>query len=428
MADLPRKLESGKNDSPKLSQNGQYCCLIWADDLLIMSETQSGLQNMLDILNSFSISNGLKVNLDKTKVMIFNNSGRHIRPRFSIGGVGVETSREYKYLGFKVTPSGEIKSGLSDLKDRALKAFMQLKRRMSSMFKKHTRISIKDFDALVRPILLYASDFRGVLKMRNTNSIENFYLSFCKQLIGVQKQTTNAAVLLELGLIPPQLYAKTNALKNWNRIEKLKSANAITSLSYVNALDNELAWPKQIMLNLSEIGMLDIFFADVADTSSHVKILQRLKDIFHQNSFPQINKENGKLRTYRHLKTDVGFEEYFDFISNESDRVMLTRFRLSNHQLMIEKGRHLNIVKEERFCPLCPYAVEDETHFLITCKAFQKEREELFMKANTVNNDFLQKCSLEKVKFLLSNKIIMKATSLFINKCTRLREELVSKL
>ena len=33
MADLPRKLESGKNDPPKLSQNGQCSCLIWADDL-----------------------------------------------------------------------------------------------------------------------------------------------------------------------------------------------------------------------------------------------------------------------------------------------------------------------------------------------------------------------------------------------------------
>ena len=128
MADLPGKFESGKNDPPKLSQNGQCSCLIWADDLLIMSETQSGLQNMLDTLNSFSITNGLKVNLDKTKVMIFNKSGRHIRRRFSIGGVGIDTTREYKYLGFKVTPSGEIKSGLSDLKDRALKAFMQLKR------------------------------------------------------------------------------------------------------------------------------------------------------------------------------------------------------------------------------------------------------------------------------------------------------------
>ena len=393
-----------------------------------MSETQSGLQNMLDILYSFSISNGLKVNLDKTKVMIFNKSGRHIWRRFSISGVGVETTREYKYLGFKVTPSGEIKSGSSDMKDRALKAFMQLKRRMGSMFKKHTRIRIKIFDALVRPILLYASDFWGVLKMPSTNPIETFYLSFCKQLIGVQKQTTNIAVLLELGLTPLQLHAKTNALKNWNRIAKLKSANAITSLSYNNALDNELVWPKQVMLNLSEIGMLDIFLADVADTSSHLKILQRLKDIFHQNSFSQINKENGKLRTYRHLKSDIGFEEYFDLIPNKSDRVMFTRFRLSNHQLMIEKGRHLNIVKEERFCPLCPNAVEDETHFLITCKAFQKEREKLFMEINKVNKASLQRCSLEKVKFLLSNKTIMKTTSQYINKCTRLKEELISKL
>ena len=90
--------------------------------------------------------------------------------------------------------------------------------------------------------------------------------------------------------------------------------------------DGGFVWSKQVMLNISEIGMLDIFLADVADTSSHLKILQRLKDIFHQNSFSQINKENGKLRTYRHLKSDIGFEEYFDLIPNESDRVMLTKF------------------------------------------------------------------------------------------------------
>ena len=101
---------SGKNDPPQLSQNDQCSCLIWADDLLTMY--QSGLQNMLDILNAFSISDGLKVYLGKTKIIIFNKSGRHIRRRLSMGGVGVETTREYEYLGSTVTPFGEIKSGL----------------------------------------------------------------------------------------------------------------------------------------------------------------------------------------------------------------------------------------------------------------------------------------------------------------------------
>ena len=67
---------------------------------------------MLNALEAFSQNNGLKVNLSKTKVMIFNKTGRHIRKEFYLGNVKVKTTREYKYLGFKLTPSGEINSGL----------------------------------------------------------------------------------------------------------------------------------------------------------------------------------------------------------------------------------------------------------------------------------------------------------------------------
>ena len=261
--------------------------------------------------------------------------------------------------------------------------------------------------------------------MPKNNPIETLYLSFCKQLLGVQKQTTNTGVLLELGLIPLYLHAKMNALKNWNRIAKLKTANTITSQSYINALNNELFWPRQVQLILSEIGMLEIF---LADNICHMKIFQRLKDIFHQNSFSQISEQNSKLRTYKHLKTEIGFEEYIELITNEKERIMLTKFRLSNHQLMIEKGRHMNIDKEERFCPMCPNLIEDETHFLIMCKAYKKEREKLFNEANKANRNFSQKGSLEKVKFLLTNKSTIKITSQFINKCAQLREELINKL
>ena len=42
----------------------------------------------------------------------------------------------------------------------------------------------------------------------------------------------------------------------------------------------------------------------------------------------------------------------------------MTRFHLFNHELMIEKGRHMKIEICERKCPFC-HRVEDETHFLI---------------------------------------------------------------
>ena len=56
------------------------------------------------------------------------------------------------------------------------------------------------------------------------------------------------------------------------------------------------------------------------------------------------------------------------------DRIALTKLRLSNHKLMIEKGRHLKLDRNRRFCPFCPNEVEDEIHFMITCKNYTGDR------------------------------------------------------
>ena len=54
-----------------------------------------------------------------------------MRRPFYLDGVKLEMVREYKYLGFIVTPSGEISTGLNDLRDRAFKAFMKVKKTYS---------------------------------------------------------------------------------------------------------------------------------------------------------------------------------------------------------------------------------------------------------------------------------------------------------
>ena len=101
----------------------------------------------------------------------------------------IQTTRQYKYIGFLITPSGEITSGLNDLKARAMKAFTKIKNKTGIFFHKYPLVSLKLFEILVKPILLYASDFGGSLKMPKSNPIEVMHLSFCKQLLGVQKQT-----------------------------------------------------------------------------------------------------------------------------------------------------------------------------------------------------------------------------------------------
>ena len=59
--------------------------------------------------------NELTLNTDKTKCMIFNKSGWLLRTPFYYNGEKLENVNKFKYLGFLITPSGEIRSGLNDL-------------------------------------------------------------------------------------------------------------------------------------------------------------------------------------------------------------------------------------------------------------------------------------------------------------------------
>ena len=184
----------------------------------------------------------------------------------------------------------------------------------------------------------------------------------------------------------------------------------------------------QTKLNLSQIGMMETFISDAPDPNCHIKFFQRLKDIFHQESFAEIHKPDSKLRTYKHLKTKAGFESYIKIIPSEKERVALSKFPLSNPQLMIEKGRHMNIKRELRFCPLCPNAVEDEIHFLTVCKGFKEHRRKLFYKINETNRAFQYKSGLEKLKYLLTNKDSIRMTGKFIIQCNEMRKQFIVTL
>ena len=213
LSDIQAVLETPQCDPVQLKEYLNIGCIIWADDILLMSKTEVGLQNMLSALQDYTAENGMTVNTKKTQTIIFNKMGKHIRRSFFVGDTKLDSTREYKYLGFMVTPSGELNTGLKDLKNRALRALAKLKNKMGPCFRKHPLITLKLFRSLIEHILLYASDFWGILKMPTNNPVENVFTSFCKQLLGVQKQTSNNGVLLELGLSPIMILGQKNAIK-----------------------------------------------------------------------------------------------------------------------------------------------------------------------------------------------------------------------
>ena len=63
----------------------------------------------------------------------------------------------------------------------------------------------------------------------------------------------------------------------------------------------------------------------------------------------------------------VKFESYLDILKNQKQRKIYSKFRLSSHDLEIERGRYesKSTPVNQRICKLCSDGkVEDEFHFL----------------------------------------------------------------
>ena len=92
--------QKGKHDislSPGLIQ---MLIMLFADDLILLSFTITGLQHQLNILNDTANNLGLVVNLSKSKVVFFRNGGHFaLREKWFYDGTRLVIVNQYKYLG-----------------------------------------------------------------------------------------------------------------------------------------------------------------------------------------------------------------------------------------------------------------------------------------------------------------------------------------
>ena len=264
----------------------------------------------------------------------------------------------------------------------------------------------------------------GTLKLPKNNPIEKLHLRFCKELLGVQTQMTNCGVLLELGQIPLELFAVKNAIKNWVRISGNGKANELVKISYNFSLIKQLSWVSQMELRLASIGQLESFITK--DHLSDTKAFQRMTDIFYQNTFATIREGSSKLRTYGKLKNTREIEKYLLSNIKEKQRISMTKLRLSNHELLIEKGRRMNIDKNLRFCPFCPTKIASEMHFMMECGTYSTLR-------NTMMQDMiimphLSTLAQDKIFIaLLSDTRLIHTSANFIQKAFELRKFLLNR-
>ena len=89
-----------------LNRNLYPNILLFADDQVIMQDSEDKLQKSVYILNQMSKDYILKISTDKTKIITFK--GKHVvRSKIEIEGSILEQVKQFNYLGCELNLDGE---------------------------------------------------------------------------------------------------------------------------------------------------------------------------------------------------------------------------------------------------------------------------------------------------------------------------------
>ena len=193
------------------------------------------------------------------------------------------------------------------------------------------------------------------------------------------KSTNLSGLYGELGRFPLVIYRKISMIRCW--IKLLKSSDTFIPKKMYEILKNDiennrtyngLNWAFQIKNILDSLGLSNIWIHQTGIDIPFNLIKQRIIDTYKQSWYSTINNSK-RLQMYARYKHDFESENYLDFITEKKYKIALTQFRLSSHDLAVERGRYENLIRNERICKLCnSNCVENEYHVLLACPFYRE--------------------------------------------------------
>ena len=182
--------------------------LLHADDTVILAESPKELQLALDAMNQYCTLWKPKINVPKTKVLIFSRGYVGNRLEFTFGNVKLEIVRDYQYLGLIFNYNGKLNKTKQKLFEKGSRAMFSLLSKGRCLFSP-LDVLLKLFNHIVVLIITYVCEIWG---SENIDIIEKLQLRFLKYIINVNKFTCSNMVYGEVGTPPLIVNNKSRVL------------------------------------------------------------------------------------------------------------------------------------------------------------------------------------------------------------------------
>jgi len=414
--DIPALLDSIEAQQPLLLGE-KLSCLMYADDLILFSYSAKGLQSLIDKVVYFCNKWRLTINITKTKIMVAFKT--KVNDTWEIYGKKLEIVNSFCYLGIVVDRTGGFSKAIDRLYVKANRAYFAIKSKINFYTGANVNTLCKLFDSMVKPILLYGSELWGVFNWRvgtekcikecllsHSMPYEKLHLRFCKQTLGMSKNSSNFMTMSELGRFGLSYNIVQSVYKYWQHL--LNSDQ--DSLCYKAVCENILLDKCGISSYYGRIK--DLFktlnvenfiepACNINNVKTNAKMLSNNFSKMYTSNFHKRLLSNEKYTFYNSIKRCYVKEKYLSFTNNSELRKSLSKIRCGDNYLPINYFRYKSSNINSNKCFLCKSKRGDEKHALLECSSLADLRDDFFLKLN-VNFPHLQSLSKEQnIRYLL---------------------------
>ena len=369
--------------------NNKLSLLMYADDIVILANSEQDLQCQLDCLSLWCKKWRLELNQDKTNIVHFRNQQiRRTKTVFQCNDKALKVTDRYKYLGIWFQEYLDLSITVHEVAKSASRALGLVIAKCKAAGGVSYKCFKKIYESTVQPIILYGAGIYGMKEHKILNTIQN---RACRFFLSLPPKAPNLAVNGDLGFKSVRCMLHTGAVRTWLRLKNMDRDR----LAYQAFL-----WSLRLTTNFGKKNLeykfrsmfiqTDHLHLCNGDTVENPKltlrqfeqhVFQKECEVWYRELWNDKDKVNGnKLRTYRTFKSTHQVDEYVKLTLPFYKRKYFSMLRAGCLPLSIETGRYTKppIPLEKRLCSLCDNGIiEDEYHFIMQCNLYSDIRDDL---------------------------------------------------
>ena len=223
--------------------------LMYADDVVLLSDTETNLQIMLNYVSEWTVKWRLSVNYDKSKIMHVRNKHTMLTNcDVTLDNTVIEKVNSYKYLGVHLNENVDFSSSTHILAEAAGRALGGI----IGDFATYSKL----YETCVVPIADYGSNVWGFKNSKNAATVHKRAIIY---FLGVHTFTPIEGMYGDMGWATPQMRHHANMMRFWNRLVNMDDDRLTKKVFMWDWMLNKANWSSEMLTVLITVSSENVF-------------------------------------------------------------------------------------------------------------------------------------------------------------------------